>query len=128
MARRALTVCTVPRCPNAQPCAEHPRRKGSTRSWRALRLQVLQRDRFPCSCGALASEVDHIVPREIGGRDDPENLRSLCSRGHAERHGRTGRPQSNWLHRRSTIRDVAAAADQPRFLAPWSVSTVPVET
>jgi hypothetical protein len=44
MARRALTVCAVPGCPNAQPCPEHPARRGSTRAWRRLRLQVLQRD------------------------------------------------------------------------------------
>jgi 5-methylcytosine-specific restriction endonuclease McrA len=64
-------------------------RKGSTRAWRALRLQVLRRDRFICvECGALAVEVDHLVERERGGRDDAENLRSLRESCHAERHGR----------------------------------------
>jgi 5-methylcytosine-specific restriction protein A len=49
---------------------------------------VLRRDRFCCvECGALASQVDYVVPREHGGRDDLANLRSLCSRCHAERHG-----------------------------------------
>jgi 5-methylcytosine-specific restriction protein A len=57
-----------------------------------MRLQVLRRDRFLCArCGALASEVDHVVPCELGGRDDPANLRSLCSRCHAELHAGRGR-------------------------------------
>ena len=71
MATRALTVCSVPGCPNPQPCVEHPRRKGSTRAWRSVRLQVLQRDGFRCACGALASEVDHVLTRELGGGDEP---------------------------------------------------------
>jgi 5-methylcytosine-specific restriction endonuclease McrA len=86
MAARALTVCSVPGCPNAQPCAEHPARNGSTWAWRRLRFAVLRRDHFRCPCGAVAVEVDHVLPREVGGRDDPDNLRSLCSRCHGERH------------------------------------------
>ena len=85
---RALTICRVPSCPNSEPCPDHPMRRGSTRAWRRLRLQALQRDRDHCvECGALASEVDHVLPRERGGRDVLENLRSLCADCHAERHG-----------------------------------------
>jgi 5-methylcytosine-specific restriction endonuclease McrA len=57
-------------------------------------VRVEATDGFRCACGALASEVDHVVPREIGGRDDPANLRSLCERCHAERHGRSLRSSS----------------------------------
>jgi 5-methylcytosine-specific restriction endonuclease McrA len=82
MAGRALTVCTVPGCPNARPFADHPPRRGSTRAWRRLRLRVLRRDRFLCArCGALASEVDHVVPAKLGG----VMIRGTC---HAERHWR----------------------------------------
>ena len=88
MARRALTVCSVPGCPHAMPCAEHPARNGSTRAWRRVRLAVLRRDGFRCPCGAVAVEVDHVVPRELGGADVPGNLRSLCADCHAARHGR----------------------------------------
>jgi 5-methylcytosine-specific restriction protein A len=85
---RAPTVCRVPSCPNSEPCPDHPKRRGSTRAWRRLRLQALRRDRYLCSCGALASEVDHVLARERGGRDELSNLRSLCSDCHAVRHGR----------------------------------------
>jgi hypothetical protein len=88
---RALTVCSVPGCPHARPCPEHPatNRRGSTRAWRRVREQALQRDRFRCvECGAFAVEVDHIIERERGGRDVLGNLRSLCGDCHAERHGR----------------------------------------
>jgi HNH endonuclease len=84
---RAATVCSVPNCPHAQPCPEHPPRRGSTRAWRRVREQVLQRDGFRCrECGAFAREVDHIVDVSLGGGDEPGNLRSLCARGHAARH------------------------------------------
>lgn len=47
------------------------------------RWKVLQRDRFTCRyCGSMAPavplEVDHILPRSMGGRDNPENLVTAC--------------------------------------------------
>jgi 5-methylcytosine-specific restriction enzyme A len=86
------------RCPDAprlRPCPEHPARQGSTRAWRRVRLQALQRDRFRCvRCGREASEVDHVVAREVGGTDALANLRSLCAACHAARHGRVSAPPS----------------------------------
>ena len=48
-----------------------------------LRYEVLKRARFRCElCGVSADiralEVDHIVPRNRGGTDDPDNLQALC--------------------------------------------------
>lgn len=59
-----------------------------------MRLQALRRGRFLCArCGRSPPRVDHVVPCELGGRDVPANLRSLCSRCHAELHaGRGHRP------------------------------------
>ena len=88
---RALTVCSVPGCPNTKPCAEHPSRKRSTRAWRALRLRVLQHDGFRCSCGAPAVEVDHVLARELGG---------VMSRETCARSARTATPSA-------TLRDDA---------------------
>jgi 5-methylcytosine-specific restriction endonuclease McrA len=60
---------------------------GSTRAWRTVRARVLARDRGRCVvCGAPAEDVDHILPREDGGSDDPRNLRSLCAAHHADMH------------------------------------------
>jgi 5-methylcytosine-specific restriction endonuclease McrA len=84
---RAKTVCSVPGCPHARPCPEHPRRQGSTPAWRRLRAQALRRDRHRCGCGAPATQVHHRKPRELGGRDELANLVSVCARCHAAAHG-----------------------------------------
>jgi 5-methylcytosine-specific restriction endonuclease McrA len=61
---------------------------GSTRTWRKLRMYVLNRDGFACqvltrsgeACGAWATHVDHIVPLSKGGpKYDDRNCRAACS-------------------------------------------------
>lgn len=56
---------------------------GSTTRWRAIRAAILARDRHRCTiaakgCTTLATHVDHIVPREMGGGDEMTNLRAAC--------------------------------------------------
>jgi 5-methylcytosine-specific restriction endonuclease McrA len=85
MRRRCLTcrvlIATGSYCATCRP------RNGSTWAWRALRLRALDRDRGLCVvCGDVATEVDHIVPVELGGGDGLDNLRSLCSDCHAGVH------------------------------------------
>jgi hypothetical protein len=47
---------------------------------------ILARDKWTCrSCGRTAKdgvtlEVDHIIPRSLGGTDAPENLQTLCKK------------------------------------------------
>ena len=38
-----------------------------------------------CGCGQLASDVDHIVPRRLGGSDDHANLQSLAHGHHSRK-------------------------------------------
>jgi 5-methylcytosine-specific restriction enzyme A len=69
-------------------------RRLTTGAYRALRLAVLDRDRWLCQiggprCTKAATEVDHIVARADGGPVwDTTNLRAACracnSRGGAE--------------------------------------------
>lgn len=49
------------------------------RSWRAIRLAVLERDAFVCRyCLDDANHVDHIIPRSRGGLNKPSNLVAAC--------------------------------------------------
>jgi 5-methylcytosine-specific restriction endonuclease McrA len=57
----------------------------ASRSWRSLRLVVLDRDLWLCQirgpvCTHWASEVDHIIARADGGPMwDSANLRAACA-------------------------------------------------
>lgn len=88
-------------------CDEHEREpwhgstwqtQGKPPGWDATRTAVLERDRHVCwwcqTPGATA--VDHLVPRVVGGSDDPSNLAPIhaspCheakTRADQERYGR----------------------------------------
>nr|DAF35842.1 MAG TPA: HNH endonuclease [Caudoviricetes sp.] len=60
------------------------------RGWMSLRESVLIRDQYQCrQCGCVVlpkdAECDHIVPLADGGRDEMENLQTLCKTCHAEK-------------------------------------------
>lgn len=79
--------------------------RGYGKEWSKLRLVVLARDCGLCQCphckasGAItiATEVDHIKPKALGGTDEMSNLRSVSHDCHvrltAEQQGRTLRPR-----------------------------------
>jgi 5-methylcytosine-specific restriction protein A len=39
-------------------------------------------------CGAPATDVDHVVPRRLGGRDALDNLQPLCHACHSRKTNR----------------------------------------
>lgn len=52
---------------------------------------VLSRDGYQCrECGVLCwredADVHHLIPRSLGGSDDPSNLVTLCDGCHAAFH------------------------------------------
>lgn len=80
------------------------------KAWFALRRVVLARDRH-CQwrlhggslCDRPATEVDHIVPRRLGGPDDPANLQGLCRSHHATK--------TNLERQERPIRDIPRCPD-----------------
>lgn len=58
--------------------------------WQELRLDILDRDNYICQyCCAMASHVDHIIPRCQGGTNDPNNLVAACAHCNMSKGGRT---------------------------------------
>jgi 5-methylcytosine-specific restriction protein A len=55
--------------------------------WRKTRVTHLKAHPFCAVCGDPATHVDHILPKALGGTDDPSNLQSLCAHHH---HVKTG--------------------------------------
>lgn len=103
VAQRPLRPCRTPGCPHltrqgayCSHCAAHAEaddraRRGSAAQrgygyrWRKLRDMQLAREPLCASCGAPASEVDHITPKARGGRDTRANLQSLCKTCHSRK-------------------------------------------
>lgn len=56
----------------------------STKEWRELRAFILERDpvcRTP-GCERPSTHVDHLLARERGGSDHPDNLAGKCDSCH----------------------------------------------
>ncbi|MBM3708760.1 MAG: HNH endonuclease [Actinobacteria bacterium] len=103
MPRKPLRACGCPGCrvlalPEQRYCAEHQPQhidnrpsaaaQGYDAHWRTIRLAFLRRHPWCVSCGAVATEVHHIISRRRGGGDNPQNLRALCKRCHSRLTGR----------------------------------------
>jgi 5-methylcytosine-specific restriction protein A len=82
-------LCPGSRCGSCQRARD--RRRGSAQArgydaaWRRLRAEhlALEPD-CACGCGQVATDVDHILPRRLGGSDEHTNLQSLAH-GHYSR-------------------------------------------
>ena len=66
-------------------------------SWKTQRKRALQRDNYRCRiCGDTPSspytklQVHHIIPRSEGGKDNTNNLATLCDLCHAVCHPHMG--------------------------------------
>lgn len=92
-------ACLEPRCPEPATyrgrCAGHSRRRErqthrnkaiyNSRRWKYLRRRRLFLDPL-CSCGEIATDVDHIVPIDDGGAPyELENTQSLCATCHGRK-------------------------------------------
>jgi 5-methylcytosine-specific restriction protein A len=65
-------------------------RRGYGRTWQNLRLLQLNAEPLCEHCKAegrttAGAEVDHIVPLNDGGTNEPGNLQTLCKRCHSRK-------------------------------------------
>lgn len=63
-----------------KPCNQQREQRGSPKGWRKIRARILKRDPVCqwAGCYVPSQEVDHIVPRVLGGGDEDGNLQGLC--------------------------------------------------
>ena len=84
--------------------ARKKRTREKEKAWDNLSLAVKERDLFRCtSCGAdkdtaIQLHAHHIIPKSAGGKDELDNLTTLCIECHAKAHDGTVR--GNFLKRR----------------------------
>ncbi len=109
MPQRARRPCAKPGCAalanEGRYCAEHQpaakredvrataNQRGYDARWQRLRLRILKRDPVcvdPFGIHAKRGEVvpsvdvDHIIAKRNGGRDEESNLRGLCHSCHSK--------------------------------------------
>ena len=94
-----------------------------------LRAAVLRRNHSICRlCGITADDnyedgrkvtlhVDHVIPKQAGGTDDMENLRTLCSRCNEGDKDNMPPPPSNLLVLKGQVRN--ANIDTQREIYDW---------
>ena len=59
----------------------HAKPRLSGRRWQSIRAAVIARDAMTCqACGLMTPDVqiDHVMPVQMGGGDNLENLQCLC--------------------------------------------------
>lgn len=85
--------------------------------WARVRALILERDGHRCvECGATTDlHVHHLVPRHLGGHDEPANLITLCAGCHGVRHPTLQVKLARRLLERWAIR-LARLFDQAREL------------
>jgi ATP-dependent DNA helicase RecQ len=78
-------------CPKCGLNLTVPSRQGQNLTWQDIRQIVLARDNHRCvSCGEVCqrgeADIHHLIPRDLGGPDEPSNLVTLCDGCHGAHH------------------------------------------
>lgn len=67
----------------SNPARGTAEQRGYGWEWRKKRAAVLKRDRYLCQCTDCkgrclpATEVDHVIPKHLGGTDEFDNLAAI---------------------------------------------------
>lgn len=100
MPSKALRPCRQPGCPALVEhgyCSEHARptrerdprpssgQRGYNYAWRKRREEHLRIEPNCRVCGAVGTDVDHIVRRRDGGSDEHSNLMTMCHSHHSSK-------------------------------------------
>lgn len=93
-------------------------------AWKRIRADIIARDKFKClECGisvrSAEADVHHLLPRSIGGSDEPSNLITLCDGCHAARHPKLAGELARRAVERWAVR-LALWLDRREILAPES--------
>jgi 5-methylcytosine-specific restriction protein A len=102
MPNRPLSACSYPGCAGRATdrgrCGQHARTREQLRGtaasrgygakWRRQRATYFAEQPYCVVCLAdgqykLATDLDHVVPREQGGSDEWDNLQGLCKEHHS---------------------------------------------
>ncbi len=71
-----------------------------TEQWKRLRQYILDRDAHTCAyCGGEGDTVDHIVPKALGGTEEPGNLITACRRCNSSKADKVNK-RLNWTNKR----------------------------
>ena len=80
------------------------------KSWEYARQLIWLRDHGQCVfCHQPAAEVDHIMPRKLGGTDHPRNLRLICNQCHDGRHTARSEGITQYYYERKKTKAQATA-------------------
>jgi ATP-dependent DNA helicase RecQ len=65
--------------------------RGLSPDWVTVRETILNRDNYRCvecgiPCTHSEADIHHLLPRSVGGSDEPSNLVTLCDGCHAAHH------------------------------------------
>jgi hypothetical protein len=81
----------------------------TTPEWVAVRKVVLHRDGFKCwYCGKVATTVDHLKPKSLGGTESLDNLVAACKPCNSSK-------KAKWTDRLALSRDWEVEMDTPHL-------------